>query len=82
MRQLRAMGAEPELRMGVKKDGPVISDEGNFIIDARFEVIEDPAMLEKELNAIPGVLDNGIFAHLAHMVIVASLDRGDIRKLE
>jgi len=82
MRQLRDMAAEPELRMAVKKDGPVISDEGNFIIDARFEVIEDPAMLEKELNAIPGVLDNGIFAHLAQMVIVASLDRGEIRKLE
>jgi len=82
MRQLRDMGAEPELRMAVKKDGPVISDEGNFIIDARFEVIEDPAMLEKELNAIPGVLDNGIFAHLAQIVIVASLDRGEIRKLE
>ncbi len=82
MRQLRAMGAEPELRMGVKKDGPVISDEGNFIIDVRFEIIEDPAMLEKELNAIPGVLDNGIFAHVAPVVIVAPLCRGRIRKLE
>ena len=59
MRKLTALGGKPELRMGVKKAGPVVTDEGNLIIDVKFDQIENPAELEKEINNIPGVLDNG-----------------------
>jgi ribose 5-phosphate isomerase A len=82
MRRLRVVGAEPKLRMSGKKDGPVVTDQGNFIIDAWFKSIENPDWLEKELNYIPGVMDNGIFANLAHLIIIAPLHGGDIRKLE
>lgn len=82
MRRLKEMGGEPQLRMGVKKDGPVISDEGNLIVDAKFPDISNPALLEKEINGIPGVLDNGIFAGLAHIILVAPLSQGEIKKME
>jgi ribose 5-phosphate isomerase A len=58
------------IRSAVKKDGPVITDNGNFIIDARFTNF-DPESLESKLNNIPGVVDNGIFAkYRPHEVII------------
>jgi ribose 5-phosphate isomerase A len=62
----------PLLRMAQRKDGPVITDNGNFVIDVKFERIDDPASLEKELNAIPGVVENGIFAGIVNEVIVGT----------
>ena len=48
--------------MGVKKDGPVITDQGNMVIDVTFTDIQlIPQSLKKTLNNIPGVLENGIF---------------------
>jgi ribose 5-phosphate isomerase A len=67
---LRALGCEPMLR--VRGDEPVLTDEGNYIVDCRFERIDDPAALERELNVIPGVVENGLFVGLASLVIVAS----------
>lgn len=62
----------PFLRMAQRKDGPVITDNGNFVIDVKFERIDDPSSLEKELNAIPGVVENGIFAGIVNEVIVGT----------
>ena len=70
---LMDMGGKPELRMGIQKDGPVITDNGNFILDTKFSSIDNPSSLEKELNTIPGVLENGIFAGLADKVIVGKM---------
>lgn len=64
------MGGIPELRMGIQKDGPVITDNGNFVLDTKFDAIENPYELEIELNTIPGVLENGIFAGITDKVIV------------
>ncbi len=72
MRRLRDLGGVPEIRMGVRKDGPVVTDQGNLVVDARFDRIEDPAALEARINAIPGVLDNGLFVGLADLVLVAT----------
>lgn len=64
-KRLLALGAAAvDVRMAVKKDGPVISDQGNLILDARFAV-EDPRALETDLNSIPGVVENGIFSPLS-----------------
>lgn len=70
------LGGKPELRMGVKKDGPVITDQGNMILDATFAEINDPAELEKTLNNIPGVLDNGLFVGLANVVLIGEIKDG------
>lgn len=65
-------GGVPTLRMGKMKGGPVITDNGNFVLDVKFESIEDPAYLEKELNFIPGVVENGIFSGVVDEVIVGT----------
>jgi ribose 5-phosphate isomerase A len=74
MKKLVAMGAKPELRMGVKKMGPVITDNGNFIIDAKLGIIEDPAAMERKLNEITGVVENGIFPNMASIIYMGKSD--------
>ncbi|AEC52872.1 ribose-5-phosphate isomerase A [Pyrococcus sp. NA2] len=78
--ELAIFNAKAELRMGVNKDGPVVTENGNFIIDAKFPRIDDPLDMEIELNTIPGVVENGIFADIADMVIVGT--REGVKKLE
>jgi len=75
-RAVKALGGEPELRMGVKKDGPVITDQGNMVLDVKFADIPDPAGLEKTLNNLPGVLENGLFVGVAHTILVGEVVDG------
>ena len=60
--------------MGEKKDGPVITDNGNFILDVSFGRIENPIEMEEELNTIPGVVENGLFTQMVDKVIIGSKD--------
>ena len=55
------LGGDPVLRMGVRKDGPVITDNGNFVVDADFGEIRDPVQLGLELSNCVGVVEHGIF---------------------
>ncbi len=79
-RELEVFNAESKLRMANKKEGPVVTENGNFIVDARFPLIEDPLDLEIELNTIPGVIENGIFADMADVVLVGT--REGVRRME
>jgi ribose 5-phosphate isomerase A len=76
MRRLGKLGGKPELRMGIKKAGPVVTDQGNLVIDVKFEQIDNPAELEKTINNIPGVLENGLFVGVAHVVLVGEIKEG------
>ncbi|KPQ32621.1 MAG: ribose-5-phosphate isomerase RpiA [Phormidium sp.] len=77
MRAIQGLGGEPTLRMGVKKAGPVVTDEGNLVIDVKFaNGIETPAELEKTLNNIPGVLENGLFVDTADVILVGEVKDG------
>lgn len=69
-RRLAALGAEPVLREGVKKDGPVVTDNGNFILDASFGTIANPGALEAAISAIPGALECGIFSAYGEKILV------------
>jgi ribose 5-phosphate isomerase A len=60
-RAVEALGGSPELRMAKMKDGPVITDHGNFVLDVRFPQAFEPLLMERELVLIPGVLAHGIF---------------------
>lgn len=82
MRRFQAIGGNPVLRTAVKKDGPVITDQGNFVVDVRFPSIEDPQGLESTLNNIPGVVENGLFIKLADLVIVGISKDGTVRRIE
>ena len=72
IQSLEDMGASCEIRMAQRKDGPVITDNGNFVIDANFGRIESPVHLEIDLNSIPGVVENGIFSQMVDKVIVGT----------
>ncbi|MFZ4805059.1 MAG: ribose-5-phosphate isomerase RpiA [Synechococcus lacustris] len=75
--ELAALGGAAELRMALRKAGPVVTDQGNLVLDVRFEGgISDPVGLEATLNNIPGVLENGLFVNLADQVLVGEIVAG------
>lgn len=76
MKAIANLGGKPELRMGVKKAGPVVTDQGNLVIDVKFDRIDNPAELEKTLNNIPGVLENGLFVGVADIIMVGEVKDG------
>lgn len=82
MARLKRMGGDPVLRMGVKKVGPVVTDQGNFVVDVRFPSIKDPEDLEMRLNNIPGCVENGLFVGLADVIIVGVRENGTVRTIE
>lgn len=61
------------LRMAEKKHGEVITEFGNVIYDVEFEKIEDD--LEKEINSIPGVVENGIFTNFATEILISKKNK-------
>jgi ribose 5-phosphate isomerase A len=78
---LRGLGGEPVLREGQKKDGPVITDNGNMVIDCRFGLIPRPEQLELTLTTIPGVLSCGIFSGFTEKTTVIVGDVAGARVL-
>jgi ribose 5-phosphate isomerase A len=76
MKAIEKLGGKPQLRMGIRKAGPVVTDQGNLIIDVKFDSIDNPAELEKTLNNIPGVLENGLFVGVTDLVLVGEV-QGD-----
>ena len=67
---IEELGGSPTIRQAKMKDGPVITDNGNFVIDADFGVIEDPGLLAAQLSEIPGVVEHGIFENVDELVVV------------
>lgn len=66
-RQLVILGGDPEYRDGF------ITDNGNIILDVFQLPMNDLPTLEDQIKQIPGVVDNGIFAHrLADTILVAT----------
>jgi|SRR5579872_831564 len=70
--ELRGFGAyEIEIRLGLKKDGPVITENGNFILDTRFPRVT--ADLEQRFRTITGVLESGLFIGKRVEVLTSSV---------
>jgi len=65
---LTELGSIPVLRE--QGAAPFVTDNGFHILDCKFDGIDDPARLEKEINNVPGVLENGLFIGLASLVLV------------
>ena len=53
---------------------PFVSDHGHYVLDCPFERIEQPDILTFELNAIPGVVDNGLFVNMADLALIGYPD--------
>jgi ribose 5-phosphate isomerase A len=64
------LGATPVLRRDAAGE-PFITDEGNYILDCKFGAIEDPPALARILEAMPGVVEHGLFINMASVVLVA-----------
>lgn len=63
---------QSELRGGIHK--PLVTDNGNYILDCHFDGIDDPEKIELQLNNIPGVVENGIFVNRADKVIIGTMN--------
>ena len=59
---------------GSGKSGPIITDNGGFILDIKFKEITNPAKVEQQLNNLPGTLGNGIFTRKPLKVVVGKPD--------
>jgi len=66
LRELKAY--KPKVRMAVKKLGPVISDNGCFIVDMDM-LVEEPKKTEAWLKSIPGIVENGIFTKFDKIIV-------------
>jgi ribose 5-phosphate isomerase A len=70
-RAVRDLGASPTLRMGsAGKDGPVVTDNGQFLLDLRFPPGTDLRAADARLHRTPGVIETGLFFDLARKVLV------------
>ncbi|VDK22226.1 unnamed protein product [Taenia asiatica] len=72
----KRFGGEVSVRMGVSKMGPVISDNGNFIVDWKFKPTPsiDWQQINVELHMIPGVVGTGLFLGTAHQAYLGKAD--------
>ncbi|MBT2642242.1 ribose-5-phosphate isomerase RpiA [Bacillus sp. ISL-41] len=73
-RKIAELGCEPKLRLSGTQ--PFITDNGNYILDCDFKQIESPEELEKQLNMIPGVVENGLFVNMAKRLI--TIENGEL----
>jgi ribose 5-phosphate isomerase A len=80
MKKVIGMKGTPTLRMGVNKAGPVITDNGNFIIDADFGLIRNPINLELDLKRIPGVVGTGLFVDMVDACYIGQED-GSVKEI-
>ena len=80
-RRVRELGGEPSLRDAEGKDGPVVTDNGNLVLDCDFGRIGDPASLAADLSAVPGTVEHGLFVGLADEVHVGTDDGVRVRHL-
>ncbi|CAI5743060.1 unnamed protein product [Peronospora destructor] len=64
----------PILRMAKCKAGPVVTDNGNFVLDVNFGEISDPKTLCDHLKLLPGVAEVGLFCGMAEKVYFGQID--------
>lgn len=74
IKELEKLGASCVLREGVKKAGPVITDNGNMILDCTWKAPVDPAEMEEKINKITGVVECGFFTKIHPVAFIARED--------
>ena len=77
--RLGALGGEPTLRAADRKDGPVVTDNGNLVFDCAFGEIPDPGALAEGIAAIPGVVEHGLFVSMTDAIHVGTDSEVDVR---
>jgi ribose 5-phosphate isomerase A len=78
-KKIESMNIEPIVRQAEKKMGPVVTDNGNFIIDLKFpKPIDNPTKVAIDLKMIPGVVETGLFIGMTDEVHVGQEDKAYI----
>ena len=80
LRELRKTALKAEVRHGAGKVGPILTDNGNFIVDAYFDGIDDPEELHTKLKTITGVIETGIFPGMAKIAYIGT--EKTVKKME
>jgi len=70
--KIKKMGGKPNLRERKDGSGPYVTDNGNFILDVDFGVIQEPITLEANLKKIPGVIETGLFIGMAEKAYIGT----------
>jgi len=78
---VRERGGEPTLREARRKDGPVVTDNGNLVLDCDFGAVSDPGALARVLSGVPGVVEHGLFVGVADEVHVGTDDGVAVRRV-
>ncbi|WP_281195919.1 ribose-5-phosphate isomerase RpiA [Halorubrum sp. F4] len=78
---VREAGGEASLRRAERKDGPVVTDNGNLLLDCAFGEITDPGALAAGLADTPGVVEHGLFVGLADEIHVGTAEGVRVREV-
>ncbi|MEM2203047.1 MAG: ribose 5-phosphate isomerase A [Sulfolobales archaeon] len=73
MRELRKLGYEASYRESQSKLGPVITDNGNIVVDVKTGPLRNPEEVDRILRSIEGVVSTGIFPYNGYEVVVGML---------
>lgn len=79
VRRVAGLQGRAVLREGERKDGPVITDNGNMVLDCDFGPIPDPPALEDTLDRIPGIVGNGLFTRYRKKTVVLAGEEKESR---
>ncbi len=78
--KIQKMKGKPRLRETSGKVGPLVTDNGNFILDADFGPIDSPSKLHFQLKSLPGVVETGLFTGMADMAYLGT--KNTVQKLK
>jgi len=70
--RIKRIGGKPALREKRDGSGPYVTDNGNFILDVDFGVIEDPLHLDASLKGIPGIIETGLFVGMTEKAYIGT----------
>ncbi|MDF2644829.1 MAG: ribose 5-phosphate isomerase [Paenibacillus sp.] len=72
MNKLKELGCSTRIRMS--NNEAYFTDNGNIIVDCNFEKIVKPIEINKQINLIPGVVDNGLFTRMVSSLVIGYND--------
>ncbi len=75
---LTQMGAEVTARRSDGKAGLLVSDDGNYLLEARLACVEDIGALSEQIDRIPGVVGHSLFYQIAAKAIIAKKDHIEV----
>jgi len=78
--QLLALGATGDIRLNATQDNVAVTAHGSYVLDMRFPVGMNEADLNDLLNAMPGVVEHGIFFGLTSVVLIAEQGKIEVRQ--